>query len=200
MSIVDYTATGGNRLKNWELMTKPALETLQYEDSENFWPFHETFLNHIENMGWEDIMEYQIDGQTKDLSTQFGEVSIDAIETFRTDVQNQPSSNTAANTLKLKFKAMYTHLFNSIDQQFKRHLTHCVNTHHRMGPLAWKLITDHAVKNDNQTIRRALCSTHTLSLSDFDYNVDKLITHIQENARILTSSGETDRSIAANLF
>ena len=112
MSIVDYSATGANRLKNWELMTKPALETLQYEDSENFWPFHETFLNHIENMGWEDIMEYQIDGQTKDLSTQFGEVSINVIETFRTDVQNQPSSNTATYTLKLKFKAMYgTHIF-----------------------------------------------------------------------------------------
>ena len=93
-----------------------------------------------------------------------------------------------------------TYLFNSIDQRFKRHITHCVETHHCMGPLAWKMITDHSVKNDNQTIRRALCSTHTLNLADFDYNVDKLITHVQENAKVLTSSGETDRSIAANLF
>ena len=69
-----------------------------------------------------------------------------------------------------------------------------------MVPLAWKFITDHSVKNDNQIIRRALCSTHTITLSDFDYNVDKLITHIQQNLRVLKSSGESDRSIAANLF
>ena len=200
MSIVDYTATGANRLKNWELMTKPALETLKYDESENFWPFHETFLNHIENMGWNDVMNYQVNNENKDLSTQFGEIPIQTIETYRVATENRPQNDAAANTLRLKFKAMYTYLFNSIDQRFKRHLTHCVETHHRMGPLAWKMITDHSVKNDNQTIRRALCSTHTLNLADFDYNVDKLITHVQENAKILTSSGETDRSIAANLF
>ena len=200
MSIIDYGATGANRLKNWELMTKPALETLTYEDNENFWPFHETFLNHIENMGWKDIMNYTVDNIPKDLSTQFGEVPITVIENYRTNVAERPENDAAANVLRLKFKAMYTHLFNSIDKNFKRHLTLSVNTHHRMGPLAWKFITDHSVKNDNQTIRRALCSTHTISLSDFDYNVDKLITHIQQNLRVLTSSGESDRSIAANLF
>ena len=82
MSIVDYTATGANRLKNWELMTKPALETLKYDESENFWPFHETFLNHIENMGWNDVMNYQVDNENKDLSTQFGEIPIQTIETY----------------------------------------------------------------------------------------------------------------------
>ena len=152
MSIIDYTATGANRLKNWELMTKPALETLKYDESENFWPFHETFLNHIENMGWKDIMRYQINGQNKYLSTQFGEIPTETIETYQTDIESRPNNDGAANTLRLKFKAMYTYLFNSINQQFKRHLTHCVDTHNRMGPLASKVITDHSVKNDNQTI------------------------------------------------
>ena len=181
-------------------MTKPALETLTYEDNENFWPFHETFLNHIENMGWQDVMTYTVNNVAKDLSTQFGEVPINTIEQYRTTVAAQPENDAAANVLRLKFKAMYTHLFNSIDKNFKRHLTLSVDTHHRMGPLAWKFITDHSVKNDNQTIRRALCNTHTITLSDFDFNVDKLITHIQQNLRVLTSSGESDRSIAANLF
>ena len=75
-----------------------------------------------------------------------------------------------------------------------------VDTHHRIGPLAWKFIIDHSVKNDNQTIRRALCNTHTITLSDFDFNVDKLIIHIQQNLRVLTSRGKSDCSIAANLF
>ena len=95
---------------------------------------------------------------------------------------------------------MYTYLFNSIDQRFKRHITHCVETHHQMGPLAWKMITNHLVKNDNQTICCTRCSTHTLNLADFKYNVDKLITHVQENAKVLKPSGETDQLITANLF
>ena len=99
MSIIDYAATGANRLKNWELMTKPALETLTYEDNENFWPFHETFLNHIENMGWQDVMDYTVNNVTKDLSTQFGEVPIEVIEQFHTTVAAQPTNDTAANVL-----------------------------------------------------------------------------------------------------
>ena len=199
MSIIDYGATGANRLKNWELMTKPALETLTYEDNENFWPFHETFHNHIENMGWKDIMNYTVDNIPKDLSTQFGEVPITVIENYRTNVAERPENAAAANVLRLKFKAMYTHLFNSIDKNFKRHLTLSVNTHHCMGPLAWKFITDHLVKNDNQTIRCALCSTHTISLSDFDYNVDKLITHIQQNLRVLKLKGFSINGISSGL-
>ena len=66
--------------------------------------------------------------------------------------------------------------------------------------MTYKFITDHSVKNDNQTIRRVLCSTPTLHISDFDHNVDKLIIHIQENVHILILSEKTDRSIAANLF
>ena len=54
MSIIDYGATGANRLKCWEIMTKPALETLKYDENEIFWPFHETFLNRIKNMGWDN--------------------------------------------------------------------------------------------------------------------------------------------------
>ena len=82
MSIIDYTDTDANLLKNWELMTKHVLETPKYEENENFWPFHETFLNHIENMGWTDIMTYYIGGINKNLATQFGEVPIKDIETF----------------------------------------------------------------------------------------------------------------------
>ena len=54
MSIIDYGVTGANRLKCLEIMTKPALETLKYDENEIFWPFHETFLNRIKNMGWDN--------------------------------------------------------------------------------------------------------------------------------------------------
>jgi len=87
-----------------------------------------------------------------------------------------------------------------MDEKFTRHMTHSSSTHLRQGPLAWKVITNHCVKNDNQTIRRALCSIHILNLADFDYNFDKLISHVQDNMMILFSSGETDKSLVTNLF
>ena len=63
-------------------MTKPALETLKYNENENFWPFHETFLNHAKNMGWNKIVTYNIGGTNKDLATQFGEDPINNIKIF----------------------------------------------------------------------------------------------------------------------
>ena len=84
-------------------MTKPALETLTYEDNKTFWSFHETFLNHIENMGWQDVMDYTINNVTKDLSTQFGEVLITTIEQFCTNIAEQPANDAAACVLCLKF-------------------------------------------------------------------------------------------------
>ena len=116
MSIIDYAATGANRLKNWELMTKPALETLTYDDNENFWPFHETFLNHIDNMGWQDIMNYTVNNVATYLSTNFGEVPLADIEQFCIATAARPDNEAAANVIRLKFKGMYTYLFNSIIQ------------------------------------------------------------------------------------
>ena len=207
MTFIRYEATGTEAIKNWELMTKPATTKLSYDESEEFWPFHETFLTHIENMGWNDILTFTVNGVNKDLSTQFGEISPTIVRTDKRTHETAYNAAVAAGnvsqeltTKQTKGKAMYTYLLNSIDERYKRHMTNNFDAHQRWGPLAWKTITEHSVKNDNQTIRRALCKTHTLSLADYDYDVDKLINFIQENNRILTSSGESDRSIAANLF
>jgi hypothetical protein len=158
-------------------------------------------------MGWNDILTFQVDGVNKDLSTQFSKIPSNVVqEDYRTHDTVYNAVVAAGNigqdiaTTRTKGKAMYTHLLNSIDEGYKRHMTNNYDAHQRWGPLAWKIITEHSVKYDNQTIRRALCRTHVMTLADYDFNVDKLITDIQENNRVLTSSGESDRSIAANLF
>ena len=74
-------------------------------------------------------MTYEVGGVDKDLATQFGKVPIDVIETSRQTTMALPDTNTGGNTMKLKFKAMYTYLFNSIDQRYKKHLILRVNTH-----------------------------------------------------------------------
>ena len=130
MSIIDYAAIGANRLKNWELMTKPAVETLTYDNNENFWPFHKTFLNHIDNMSWQDIMTYTVNNVATDLSTNFGEVLLADNEQFCIATAACPANDAAANVIQMKFKGMYAYLFNLIDKDFKHHLTLNVDTHH----------------------------------------------------------------------
>ena len=45
--------------------------------------------------------------------------TIETIKNFRANTDTRPNNNVAANVLKLKFKAMYTYLFNLINQYFK---------------------------------------------------------------------------------
>ena len=81
-------------------MTKPALELLKYSENENFGPFHETFLNHIENMGWDNIMTYTVNGVDKNLATQFNEVPTNIVVTFCQNTAALPNTNANGNTLK----------------------------------------------------------------------------------------------------
>ena len=62
------------------------------------------------------------------------------------------------------------------------------------------MINEHAVKSDKQAIRRAMSKMHTFTLEQFDYNINKFIDIVVENKAVLESCGETDNSIASNLF
>ena len=145
MTFINYAAEGTEAIKNWELMTKPSATKLSYDESEEFWPFHETFLTHIDNMGWNNILTFQVDGVNKDLSTQFGEVPS---ATIQQDKRDHDTVYTAAvdtgvigaelKAKRTKGKAMYTYLLNSIDKRYKRHFTNNFDSHQRWGPLAWK--------------------------------------------------------------
>ena len=199
MPLIDYTATGTTALKNWEIMTKASDEKLAYDDSTTFWPFHCVFMTHINNMDWTEIMTY--DGV--DLLDNFGQIEMDTL----TDANRVLGATLAAeaNNLEaqrkvLKGKAMFTYLFNSIDSKFKKFFMKQSTTHRQHGPIAWKIITEHCIKSDNQNVRRALCKTHTLTLAEYDNDVDKLITSVEENNAVLEACGQEDKAVAANLF
>ena len=201
MGIIDYAATGTKRLKMWELMVKPTDEKLVYEtDKSNFWTFHEIFSTHVSNMGWSDAMMFQVGGNQKDLVSQFGEIDMATLTNSWTGISTLPTTNESAEVLELKYSAMYPWLLNSMDKDFKKFLTQNAGKHHRQGPLAWKMITEHAVKSDKQAIRRAMCKMHTLNLDQFNYDINKFIDSVVDNKAILESCGETDNSIASNLF
>ena len=203
MGLIDYSATGTTALKNWEIMTKAGDEKLEYDNSQSFWPFHAMFVTHIHNMDWMDVLTFTVGGTDLNLTDKYGQIERQTIEAARLDNEATlvatPDSAVALKK-KLKCQAIYTYLFNCLDSKFKKYLTNNSTNHKHYGPSAWKIITEHCVKNDNQNIRRALCKTHTMNLADFDNDVDKLITAIEENNNVLSASGKIDSSVTANLF
>ena len=203
MGIIDYSATGTTALKNWEIMTKAGDEKLDYDNSQSFWPFHAMFVTHIHNMDWTDVLTFNVGGTDLSLTDKYGQIETATIDTARrtNDAAIAADANNAvAKIQKLKYQAIYTYLFNCLDSKFKKYMTTNSANHKHHGPLAWKLITEHCVKSDNQNIRRALCKTHTMNLSDYDNDVDKLINSIEENNNILSASGRVDSAVTANLF
>ena len=51
-NLMNYSAIGANALPNWYLVTRAASTKLSVKKDFRFWPFHEMFMNKIENMGW----------------------------------------------------------------------------------------------------------------------------------------------------
>ena len=204
MTIIDYTATGTTALKNWEIMTKASDEKLVYEDSSTFWPFHAVFMTHIDNMDWTNIMTYNVAGiGNVNLIDKYGQIEIATIEHERTAnnaALAADATDAVAKEKKLKGRAMYTYLFNSVDSKFKKHLTETNSEHKCYGPSSWKIVTEHSIKSDNQNIRRAYCKTHTMTLAEYDYDVNKLISGIEDNNKVLTACGQEDKALTANLF
>ena len=80
-NLINYAATGANAIKNWDLMTRAAPTKLYAEKDFRFWPFHEMFMNHIENMGWITSLIFTESGKDHNIAKDFGQVKIETIET-----------------------------------------------------------------------------------------------------------------------
>ena len=94
-SLINYTATGANTLKNWDLMTRASHTKLSVEKDFRFWPFHEMFTNHIKNMGWITSLIFTESGTDYNIAKDFGQVRIDTIEKDyqALEIATQPTDN-----------------------------------------------------------------------------------------------------------
>ena len=156
------------------------------------------FMNHIENMGWITSLVFTESGTDYNIAKYFGQVKIETIETDYQvpEIATQPTDNIK----KLKFRGLYTWLFNSSDKLAQDFLAKESENHHWPGPLAWKLLTTNILRGIKQGIRRAQNMIHTLSLEKFDNNIKSLVKYLKVNRKILASYGESESSILANLL
>ena len=79
-NLINYTVTGANAPKNWDLTTRAAPTKPSVEKDFRFWPFHEMFMNHIENMGWITSLIFTESGTDYNIAKYFGQVKIDTVE------------------------------------------------------------------------------------------------------------------------
>ena len=126
-------------------------------------------MNHIKNMGWITSLVFTESGTDYNIAKYFGQVKIETIETDyqALEIATQPTDNIK----KLKFRGLYTWLFNSSDESAQDFLAEESDNHHRSGPLAWKLLTTNILRGVKQGICRAQNMIHTLSLDKFDNNI-----------------------------
>ena len=138
-NLINYTATGANSLKNWDLITRAAPKKLYVEKDFRFCPFHEMFMNHIKSMDWITSLVFTESGTDYNIAKDFGQFRI---ETIDTDYQAlEIATQLTDNIKKTKFHSLYTCLFNSSDESAQYFLAKESNNHHRYGALPCKLLT-----------------------------------------------------------
>ena len=81
-NLINYSATGANTLKNWDLMTRSAPTKLSVGKYFRFWPFHDMFMNHIKNMGWIISIIFTKSGTDYNIAKDFVKFRLETIETY----------------------------------------------------------------------------------------------------------------------
>ena len=81
-NLTNYTSTGENAIKNWDIMTRAAPTKLSVEKYFRFWIFHEMFMNHIENMGWITSLVFTESGAYYNIAKYFGQVKTETIDKY----------------------------------------------------------------------------------------------------------------------
>ena len=172
-NVINYAATEANALKNWDLMTRAAPTKLSVEKDFQFWPFHEMFMNHIENMGWITSLVFTKSATDYNIVKDFGQVKVETIETDYKALE--VATQSTENIKKLKLRGLYTWLFNSRDELAQNLLSEEIDNHHQFGPLAWKVLTTNILRGIKKGICCAKNIIHGLSLEKFDNNIKSLV-------------------------
>ena len=161
------------------------------------WPFHEMLMNHIKNMGLIPSRFHQIRHILQHCKG-FGQLKKETIATNYQvlEIFTQPTYNIK----KIKFRGLYTWLFNSSDESPQDLLAEESDNNHRSGPLAWKLLTTNILCGFKQGICSAKNMIHTISLEKFNNIIKSLVRALKENCKLLASCRESKSSILANLL
>ena len=143
-TLINYAVARANTLKIWDLITRAAPTKLSVKKDLRFYPFHEMFMNHIKNMGWLTSLVFTESGTDYNIAKGFGEFKIETIKMEYQALELSTSPN--YNIKNLKYRALYTWIFNSSNESAQCFFAEESDNRRRSGPLAWKLITTNILR------------------------------------------------------
>ena len=113
-NLIKYAATRANALKKLDIKTRATPTEVSVEKYFRSWPFHEIFINHIEDMGWMTYLVFTKSSTDYNIAKDFGLVKIEKVETDyqALEIATQPTDNIK----KLKLCGLYSWRLNSSNE------------------------------------------------------------------------------------
>jgi len=216
--IIDYNTTDSStRRKCWEIMVKPSLTKLK-NTTISFWCFITVLLSHSSMMGWTDICTFVVNSISVNILEKFAMVPIEMI-TSRVASRNTaaalnthatraatggdataPVGPTASQIAKFKSKAMYTYILNSCDEDLQLWIGNNFSKIKEDGIILFKMLSHKIIQCTKASIRYARTSLHTMTLKDYNNNVEKVVSEMEHKIKILSCGGEEPSSVFADIF
>jgi len=216
--IIDYNTTDPSvRRKCWEIMVKPQVSKLK-NSAVSFWCFLTVLISHAGTMGWTDICQFTVNSVAVNLLKTFALVPLETI----VDRMNQmrvtaavPAAATRAATGGdataspgptdsligiFKSKAMFTYILNSCDEELQIWIGNNMDKVRDCGLTLFKMLSTKIVQCTRASIRLARTSLHTITLKEYNNNVEKLVNDMESKIKTLSVGGEQPNSIFADIF
>ena len=208
-TLISWSATGQNKLKEHELVTK-GIDIKLNKNGDNFTEWNEAVASHAKTMGMNDLFDYGPSTDTtypihshfpvkKSFFENHGTITLDQIKAHSESTCAATSAESSV--LRCKDECWYRFLFNSCSNEMQRCVSQTVKTHQRRGMIAQKVTTSKVTKADAEAVRLAKNELSNTHLKDFDYDVGKAVEKVRElvstlEANDINSSSHLDDVIA----
>ena len=216
--IIEHNTTDPSvRRKCWELMVKPQAAKLK-NTAISFWCFLTVLISHATTMGWMDLCEFVVNSSTINLFKTFAlvplEMIVNRMSAMRISAANPPAATrtttggdanaspgpTAAQIGTFKSKGIFNYILNSCDEELQVWIGNNLNKINDCGLTLFKMLSSKIVQCTRASIRLARTSLHTITLKNYNNNVEKLVNDMENKIKILSVGGEQPNSIFADIF
>ena len=198
-------------------MVKPPVMKLK-NAAVSFWFFLTVLVSHATTMGWMNICNFKINGTTVNLLRTFAMVPLEMIvnrmNAMRVTAAALPATTrattggtacatptpTAAQIGIFKTKGMSNYILNSCDEELQVWIRNNMDKVRDCGSTLFKMLSTKIAQCDRSSIRLARTTLHTITLKDYNNNVEKLVNDMESKIKILSVGGEQPLSAFADIF
>ena len=110
------------------------------------------------------------------------------------------SSPTAAQISIFKSKGIFNYILNSCNEKLQVWIGNNLNKLSNCGLTLFKILSTKIVQCTRASIRLTRTSLHTITLKNYNNNIEKLTSDMENKIKILSVGGEQPNSIFVDIF